>query len=241
MKDGFIKILFASVTWRFRFTVRGTFQNIDFESANPVSAGPPVFVTAASALPGWTINDWRSTKQTEITENNFSTGAPAVILEGVGSVSPPIDGNYSVLLSGSFSTAAISQTGLIPSGTESLMFEAEKRFRRIWKRQSGCFDRNRGDPLCAACRLAKLYALWSEHFCLGRRHRAVLTFSALTTASGENEWTIDDIAFSPQAVPEPSTAGVDRNRRALVCSASPDYADFVIRLRGWVGRSMNSG
>src|ERR1700728_2715948 len=102
---------------------QGTFQNLDFEEANPVVVSPGV-VTAASAIPDWTAAIGE-VQQTDIKENFFSTGAPEVVLLNATSPQPPLDGSYSVLLTGSFASASISQTGLIPAGTQSLFFDAE--------------------------------------------------------------------------------------------------------------------
>jgi hypothetical protein len=112
---------------------QGTFQNLDFEQANPVVVqGSPYYpyeVTAASALPYWTVTIG-GVQQTQVLFDTISTGSPDVDLIGPGTHFgySPIDGDYSVVLQGTFSAAAISQTGLIPSGTQSLLFDAQPPF-----------------------------------------------------------------------------------------------------------------
>ena len=100
-----------------------TFQNLNFEQANPVFTGAASLdVTAASALPYWTASIG-GVPQTDIGYNAASTGATEVsIINSHGPV-PVIDGNYSVLLTGgtSASSASISQTGLI-APVRSLFF-----------------------------------------------------------------------------------------------------------------------
>ncbi len=104
---------------------QGTFQNLDFEQANPVFVNPyNGTVTAVSALPDWTA-DIGGVPQTEILQNGLSTGAPEVVLLTASSPVPPLDGDYSVLLTGSSASASISQTGEIAFGTQSLFFDAE--------------------------------------------------------------------------------------------------------------------
>jgi hypothetical protein len=108
------------------------FQNLNFEQANPISAGNPFYpylITSASGLPYWTVS-YGNVQQTQIPYNAPSTGATWVTLIGPGSETfgeSPIDGNYSVLLTGGGTPlgASISQTGLIPPGTQSLLFEAQ--------------------------------------------------------------------------------------------------------------------
>ena len=77
-----------------------TFQDLNFEEANPIAAGnpyPAFFVTTASALPGWTI-DYGTTQEAAIPYNVESTGTTQVTL--LNAASGAIDGNYSVLLQG---------------------------------------------------------------------------------------------------------------------------------------------
>src|ERR1700722_8939076 len=82
---------------------QGRFVNLDFESARIIldSSSPyyPNAITAANALPGWTITG--SVTAPDVFYNDVSLGAPAVSLQGPGSGYPPIQGNYFVLLQGS--------------------------------------------------------------------------------------------------------------------------------------------
>ena len=98
---------------------------MDFEEANPVSdPNGSGGVTTASALPGWTVTV-DGVQQSLVGYNTlFAEGGATVTLVGPNNILPPIDGGYSVGLEGSFGTSGISQTGLIPVGTESLLVEA---------------------------------------------------------------------------------------------------------------------
>jgi hypothetical protein len=112
---------------------QGTFQNLDFESANPVSAGNPADpnqVTFASAFPGWT--GYLGTTQTTLALYNDSTlGLASIDLYGPGEPDV-IQGQYTAVLqpgldpfgSGQYVSASISQSGLVPASAVSLQFKA---------------------------------------------------------------------------------------------------------------------
>ena len=48
------------------------------------------------------------------------------------------------------------------------------------------------------------YTLYAANIAAWAGDTEALTFSALQASGGLNNWTIDDILFSPNAVPEPS-------------------------------------
>jgi hypothetical protein len=183
---------------------QGTFQNLNFELANPVSAGDslnPDAVTVASALPYWSVTIG-GVQQTEINENDPSLGAPAVMLIGPG-YSPgagPLDGNYSVLLTGSAVSAlpAISQTGLIPAGEQSLYFEAQPGIGTL-----NVLVGNQVIPF-AAVGSGPNYTLYGANISDWAGDTEQLSFVAQESTSGLNNWVLDDISFSTQSIPEPS-------------------------------------
>jgi hypothetical protein len=127
----------------------------------------------------------------------------------------PIDGNYSVLLTGSFPAAfpSISQTALIPSGTESLLFEAEP---------------GNGDLVVlvgtqpvtfAAIGSGGNYTLYGANISAWAGKTEQLTFSALQFTSGLNNWELDDIAFSTISItPEPGTVALTAISGLLFCA-----------------------
>ena len=111
------------------------FQNLNFEQANPVSAGNaeyPNLVTFTSALPGWT-GSVGGVAVTDASLNEVSLEAASIDLLGPGNTSGlgVIDGNYSVYLqpgtslegTGSYTTS-LAQVGTIPSSAQSLTLEA---------------------------------------------------------------------------------------------------------------------
>jgi hypothetical protein len=182
---------------------QGTFQNLNFELANPGSLTFAASIPVTSALSDWTVTIG-GVQQTDVGYNAFSTGASAVSLIGPGGPTPAIDGNFSVLLTGSSSTVSISQTGLIPAGTKSLFFDAEQGFGAG---AGGELEVLIGTQAVAVTLVASesTYALYGANGSGWAGDTEGLTFSALEATSGLNNWTIDDISFSPQAVPEPNT------------------------------------
>jgi hypothetical protein len=179
-------------------SAQGTFQNLDFEQANPVfvngNSGP--YVTATSALPYWTP-EIGGVLQTQILEDALSTGDPEVVLLNATSPQPPLDGNYSVLLTGSFATASISQTGEIPFGTQSLFFDAEHSGNGNLTVQIG----TQNVPFTPVATEPN-YTVYGANISAWTGQTEPLTFSAVE--GGLSNWEIDDVSFSPSAVPEPS-------------------------------------
>jgi hypothetical protein len=181
---------------------QGTFQNLDFEQAAPVSANDPEdpdAVTAASALPYWTATIG-GVQQTEIDYGGISGGATEVTL--IGPATPyyeatAIDGNYSILLQAFAATASISQTGLIPAGTQSLLFEVSHG--------GGPDDLLVGTQIVPYYYVASgpNYTLVGANISAWAGDTEQLTFSALPYSS-PNNWVIDDISFSPNPLPEPN-------------------------------------
>jgi hypothetical protein len=182
---------------------QGTFQNLNFEQANPVAAGNPYlsyYVTTASALPGWSVY-YGNVQQAQIPFDVESIGATWVVLWGPGF--DPIDGNYSVLLQGGLNSstltpepASISQTGLIPAGTQSLLFEGVPG--------NAPLDIYIGSQIVpyTAVGIGPNYTLYGANLSAWEGQTEQLTFSAPSTPE-ENNWEIDDIVFSTTPVPEP--------------------------------------
>lgn len=202
-----MNLKFAAFVFASALAAQGqSFQNLNFEQANPVIvAGSPYYpygVTAASALPGWTVA-LGGVSQTQITEDDPSLGSSWVSLVGPGDLyGSPIDGNYSVLLQGGgpAPSASISQTGLIPVGMQSVLFEAQPG--------AGTLDVLIGnqDVPFFAIGSGPNYILYGGNVSAWSGQTESLTFSALQYSGGLNDWEIDDISFSQTAItPEPSS------------------------------------
>jgi hypothetical protein len=110
---------------------QGTFQNLDFEQAKPVSIiGNPFYpyaVTPASALPHWTV-ETGGEPASEVFFNTQSEGAASIDLFGPGwnQLSPGIiDGKYTVFLQANeFNSGSISQIGTVPVNSKSIQFKS---------------------------------------------------------------------------------------------------------------------
>ena len=138
--------------------------------------------------------------------NAASTGATEVsIINSHGPVAV-LDGNYSVLLTGgtSASSASISQTGLIPSGTESLLFEAQQGSGGGAGGNLDVLIGTQSVPIMPVA-IEPTYTLYGANISAWAGNTEELTFSATEGTTGLNNWTIDDITFSPNTVPEPNT------------------------------------
>jgi len=174
---------------------QGTFQNLNFESGNP---GPDNFafnVPATNALPFWTVY-YGNVQQTQIGYNIVTSGTTIVSLSG-GTSGYAIDGNYSVDLECGVtaSAASISQTGLIPAGSQSLLFEADAG--------PGTLDISIGSQIVPFAMVGSGpdYTLYGANISAWAGDTEQLTFSALGDGVF-NDWLVDDILFS--AVPEPN-------------------------------------
>jgi hypothetical protein len=202
---------------------QGTFQNLNFESANnlpTVSPGQTAFVPATNALPGWAVYEGGA-QESQVLYNGISLGAPLVTLVGPntgppGSGHSALVGNYSATIddgeggSGPAS-AAIGQTAVIPGSARSLTFLAS------------------GDIADTAGSLAVTFNGQNLAFvplAPGPNYEQYgCDISALAGQAGELRFAenpvgipigvtyLDDIAFSAQSLPEPGTLAL------LACGA----------------------
>jgi hypothetical protein len=181
------------------------FSNLNFEDAvivpDPSSPNYPYAVYASNAIPGWTAYVG-PTPQTDIIYNTLSLGATSVSILGQNGVPSSLSGAYSINLYGgqTASSASISQTGLVPAGVMSLLFKAQ-------------YSGPPGGTLLAllggqdipfsAISNGPNYTLYGASISGFSGQTEQLSFSA---AEGVNNyWTIDDIEFSSQPIPEPNS------------------------------------
>lgn len=180
-----------------------SFINLNFESAKIISATDspyyPYGIATSNAVPGWTVLIG-GVQQSEIVYNDPALGGTSVNLWATNG--EQIAGNYSVLLQGggSASAASISQTGLVPVGTQSLLFEAQSG--------PGTLEVTLGgqDISFSAISDELNYTIYGGNIpsdMAGQSEQ--LMFSALegVDTDGHNDWNIDDIQFSTSPVPEP--------------------------------------
>lgn len=159
--------------------------------------GSYTYITAANALPGWSVFD--GTNQLPLIQYNPSLAAALPPIGLFGSNMDVIAGSFSVLLHGS--PISISQTALVPSGTESLKFDAVTPFggSRLLVSLGG--ENLSYTTIASGTNPYGLsYNVYAADASSFAGQMETLTFSG----SG----LLDDIQFSPGAIPEPSFASL---------------------------------
>jgi hypothetical protein len=192
------------------------FINLNFESAtiipDPNGEYYPYSIAIINALPGWAVN---GSTQGDITYNDPALGSSWVNLWATNG--QQLSGNYSVLLQGGLGPGAdISQTGLVPVSSTSILFEAEPGAETA----AGSLLVSLGgqDLSYIAVGTGPNYTLYGANVSAFAGQTEELMFFA---ESGGNNWNIDNIQFSSSPVPEPG---------ALALSA---LGYLSLALRGW--------
>jgi hypothetical protein len=173
---------------------QGTFQNLNFESAN-VSGFSPGSVPFTNALPGWSGYTYGGTNNMAV-YNTVGLGSALVTLQGPGSSYPIAEGNYMVILQGSSggtpSSAAIGQVGTIPVTMQSLLF---------WGNFVGNLTFNGEAIPYSILENIGSYSVYGGNVAAFAGQTGELRFSTPV-----NTWAyIDNIQMSMAPVPEPST------------------------------------
>jgi hypothetical protein len=195
---------------------QGTFQNLDFESAN-LSAIPAGQyggeVSLSAALPDWSASI-AGVAVTQVLQNNLTITAASVDILGpdwTSTFSGVIDGNYtavleSVAISGTTDDASIFQSGTIPIGTQSLELKA-------WSFQpTAQFTVSFNGNTLSAVPLSSGQSASGQPYTVygfnvipyaGDPGQLEIT-TIVPNGNGLSQIEFDDISFSPGAVPEPT-------------------------------------
>jgi hypothetical protein len=204
----FSSLIFSAALFAFADSaLAGGFVNLDFEDAT-IAPTPPggfgSFADPAQAFPGWTVGGG----PTSVSYNDLSLGGPAISLMGPdfpnGPGFTPLQGSYSVFLQyfEAESPPTLSQTGLVPSGAQSLNF----------------LDPNLGNPSIGV--VVSLNGIDISLASIGGGRlggnlpagiagtSALLMFTTTTGHPDMDGAYIDDIQFSPSIVPEPSAFAI---------------------------------
>jgi hypothetical protein len=193
---GLLLLSFVALT----ASAQSTFQNLDFEQAS-ISVPPPAQVSTSAALPGWTVYFNGSQSDTIDYDTITLDQWDVSIHDSKTHYYSPIAGLFSVLLQGGrapgnvFGAGEIAQTGSVDSGSRSLLFSAKLG-------GSGFEVSFKGQPL-------PIYALASS----ANFTQFGADISQFVGQTGELRFSspygasayLDDIQFSSQVVPEPST------------------------------------
>lgn len=169
---------------------QGTFQNLDFEAARIILLNNSVVdIATTNALPSWTAS--AGTNQLSIIPYNSFAVFPQVGF--YGSNFWVISGTFSVLLR---NNGAISQTGLVSADAESLLFKGS------WSSLTPLGVSLGGQSLSfTAISNGPNYTLYGADISAFAGQTATVTFLGPSSSF----YFIDDIQFSPQVIPEPSS------------------------------------
>lgn len=156
MKTRLISLIVLSTSIRVSFS-QGTFQNLDFEAANVAGTQINSLVPTASAFPGWQTFEG-TTEISSVVYDGISTGAFEIsIVDTKGGL--PIQGNYSAYLFSSLgTTTTLSQTGLVPAGTESIQMDAYEALGSFHR--DACGTNGQSGP---SSNLSEFYIVWRQH------------------------------------------------------------------------------
>jgi hypothetical protein len=212
MNKRLIRVLCPALAFARVALSQGTFQNLDFEAARVVFVQGQAIATT-NALPGWTA--YSGADQLSQIDYNLFTVVPPVELYGSNSL--VIQGNFSIRLDG----GSIAQAGLVPASAHSLLFKGSPSGLPVLLL---ALD-GQNLPYLALFN-GPNYTLYGADVSGFAGQTATLAISA-SRGSG---LVIDDIQFSPLAIPEPTFL-------ALTCSAG---LAFAVRLRRMT-RRRNSG
>jgi hypothetical protein len=196
MKTAIAIIILASSVATF---AQGTFQNLDFEEANPTAG-----YTLAALFPGWQAF-YNSTPVSVVGYDDESLGVALLSINN-GAL---IQGSYTAFLQsavvGSQSTSVtLSQTGLVPTGTESIQLDANEPNGGSFAVTLG------GDTISMVSRQSfSGYTLYGGNISAWSGQDATLSITQLAPATENGEYSpslleLDNITFSPQAIPEPN-------------------------------------
>ena len=221
MKGRFFILVAALVFFPCLRSFGAPFQNLDFEQGSihsppanyvPTSIFNPI--SAAFALPFWTpIED------TTVVTAIWSGGAlDETSISLVSSANPsPIDGNYSVNLyafadapPGLYKTASISQTGDVPANAQSIQFQMRSYTPTIIQATPTVTLNNTVINLVPLATSGYVVTMAGDISAFAGSTAQLMIKAAGTSGMGnfyvENYFDVDDISFSPNPVPEPSTA-----------------------------------
>ncbi|MGD1088171.1 MAG: hypothetical protein ABR955_05545 [Verrucomicrobiota bacterium] len=203
---------FVAVSFALLRNVSGQdFVNLNFESANV--SGYPLYSTdvpISSALPGWSAYYYSNYSSgtnalTQVGYDLISIGSSGItVVDSNAPALPPLQGQYSTILFGSEAngdvTVLISQTGLVPSGTMSLLMDVYAFYN---------FEVTLGGQTINMIPLQTFpnYTLYGGN--ISSFAGDVETLSLIAPPTGvPNGVEFDDIQFSPSPVPEPSIFGL---------------------------------
>ena len=147
-------------------------------------------------------------QQTIVSFEEPSAGASQVTLvSATNGYAPALDGKYAALLQGGVTSAgaSITQTAQIPSGMETLLFEAQFEGGQIIPGLLEVSIDGQGLAF-SAIGTEPNYTLHGADIESWAGDTVTLAFTAPGADYALNSWVVDDISFSPNSVvPEPNS------------------------------------
>jgi hypothetical protein len=196
------------------------FVNLDFEDAN-VSGYSPGFsaIPVVNAFPGWRASysdpNIGTVEVSNVWYDAISLGGAVISINDTNSgfgIFEPIDCNYSAFLFGgkgifgNFTSSTLSQTGLVPIGTKSLTFSVQYGLNA-----TPLIVSVNGQPINSTTYDISAFA----------GQTVTLSFTESAPAGDPPSLAIlDDIAFIPGPVPEPSTVSLIAIGILILCLCS---------------------
>jgi hypothetical protein len=190
---------------------QGSFQNLDFEAATISQSQAPGSVNITDALPGWNVYRGYvlNIPPPQIGFNNATSAVPQVTLLGMNGVDETsIEGGFSVFLEGLYvpsieggpplGDSSINQTGLVPAGTQSILFKAQPGTDSLLMSLDG-----QNIPFVALATGANYILYGGDISALANQFSQPLELEFTAEGMGTG-WNLDSIEFSSQQVPEPS-------------------------------------
>jgi len=168
---------------------QGTFQNLDFEAAQNLPP-PGGAVATTDALPGWTA--FSGTNPLPTVHYNSAAIVYPVALYVSNSLT--ISGSFSVFL---YNGGSIRQTGLVPNDSKLLLFKERVASPQLQPLVLSLGGQSLSYATLFSDASYTLYGADISGFA-GQTHTLVFQ------APGWTDFSIDDIEFSQQVIPEPS-------------------------------------
>lgn len=190
----------------FTITAHGQeFLNLDFESAYnlPANPGNGTLVGVTNSLPDWAPFDGpEALGNFYYVSNSLGDVSSPIELEG-GSMA--LSGDFSI---GLYNSGSISQTGTVPSGAESLDFEAQGTGANGSLGGTGFFVTLGGQTLSfSALSQGPDYIVYGANIPVSLDGQTeALVFGCQGIGSGNV--LLDNIEFSPSSIPEPGEGGL---------------------------------
>jgi hypothetical protein len=182
---------------------QGTFQNLNFESAVVGPDASPRTVSFATALPGWTgYFNGTNIALSAIYNTVFIGSSGFALLDNQSSFGNTISNSTAILQAGAAGfqpSVSLAQTGIVPVNSLSLRFIGGATFDQLVVAMNG------QSLTPVVLRNIGLYNEYGVDISAFAGQTAELRFTRPATPNQTSALVLDEISFSPVAIPEPGT------------------------------------